>query len=123
LAESRGDRAKLVRKAIDETQELFAARLTDMARALGLPVTYDGQTVSKIENEYRDLQLEDIAVYEAVDPGGRGWFWLAFGRERPAITRGRAKPQAATPKVSQMPEQAFESMSAAERKRRRQRPA
>lgn len=87
MAETLAERARQIRGK--RSQKAFAALLTKAAEDLGFTHVYTENMVSKMETEYRQLQIEDFAVYEAVAPRGITWFWLAFGRERKRATEPR----------------------------------
>lgn len=77
--EHRSQRAKEIRDSLGDRQEDFALRLTAAAKTLGLPLRYAPGDISKIENEYRRISIEDATVYAYVDPKKRGWTWVPYG--------------------------------------------
>lgn len=83
-----GARCKEVRLATGLKQADFAGLLSRAAKQLhgGAATGYDQPLVSLIENGGRDITLEDVAVYAAVDPMRRGKLWLGWGESRDPAT-------------------------------------
>lgn len=62
-------------------QRQMADLLTATAERVGLRLKgrYDNTVVSKLENGRRDLSVDDLVLYAAVDPLKRGEGWIALG--------------------------------------------
>lgn len=91
-----GDRVRMVRTQLRMTGATFTAHLNKVALQLGFEAYWDEPKLNKTERNHREIQPVDLAILTAVDPKGRGWFWLAFGRREPRVARPRqasgAKP-------------------------------
>lgn len=106
--DSRAERVRAIRVALGDTQRQFADRMSRAAEALGFAQRYTENAVSKIEGEYRDTALEDVAVLEAIDPERRGWHWIAFGRTPPAETPVVMPEPLASDEKFRLPRETFE---------------
>lgn len=78
---ARGRRLRQVREALKMEQEDFAELLTSVAKQLGLGVSYKPLGISQRETGRREMDAEDYAVIERVDPAQRSSEWLAFGKD------------------------------------------
>lgn len=65
------------------SQTEFAKRANAIAARHGLKSNYDTSHISKIETGIRAVSIEEIPVFAALDPKGRGESWLAWGVVRP----------------------------------------
>ena len=79
MAESQGDRVRIVREAMGKQQGEFADALNTKAAESGLRARYDNTAISKLENGRRDLSVNDLFLIAALDPKQRGERWLAYG--------------------------------------------
>jgi hypothetical protein len=89
---SRGLRVQRIQSAAvgpGDTNGPFVRLLSAAAERLRVPAKWDNTKLSKIRNGTQDLSLEDVACLEQVDPEHRGWFWIAFGSERPSAATPR----------------------------------
>lgn len=75
-----GARLRAVREATGLTQVQFLARLNRAAEQLGVR-PYAQSVLSRLENGLQQATFDDVAVYAAVDPLGRGKLWLGWGEE------------------------------------------
>lgn len=81
-----GLRAYAIRRALgpDARRELstraMAEKLNATAAELGIDARYDSSVVTRIETGQRkQVTLDDVAVYAAVDPKRRGREWMGWG--------------------------------------------
>lgn len=80
------DRVYEIRRALGPdrktplSQGEFAKRVNAIASRYGMKATYDHSVISKIENGIRNVSIEEVPLFAALDPKERGWMWMAWGR-------------------------------------------
>jgi transcriptional regulator with XRE-family HTH domain len=79
-------RLRQIREATGLTQLRFLPHLNAAAVHLGVR-EYSQSTLSKLESGPQAPSFDDIAVFAAVDPEGRGKLWLAWGETADATLR------------------------------------
>lgn len=81
------ERLRSIREASGLTQVQFLERLNRATAAAGMR-PYVQSVLSRLENGGQQATVDDIAVFAAVDPKGRGKLWLAWGeKDDPTLRR------------------------------------